>query len=142
MKLTIEVTQEQKDKILKDLQVNKGRWIPGKDEGYFYIDSCLPMTQEDSNNESTIDENRIAIGNCYQTLNQAQAVYDLKKHIYSFPMPEDEYYYLNNNGEAWGTGNFEKFTTEIADYHSGIIIATCSTEEDREERFRLLKLAY
>ena len=116
-----------------------GRWKPEEGEVYFFLSGSgnrLHSKWEDFEG----DYETYAIGNCYKTEEQAQAVIDLKKHIYKFPMPGDEGWSVDCNLE-WES-YFEKDSRDVIDYHSGIWINYNATEKDREERLRLLKLAY
>jgi hypothetical protein len=119
-----------------------GRWKPVKGERYWYFsgERCYSYTYVNDG----IDEKKYASGNCYKTEKQAQSVIDLKKHIYKFEMPYKGTDYLSLCGDDDGffiCNNF-KSLVDLGLYHAGIIMNIDSTEEDQEERIRLLELVY
>jgi len=132
--------KEQHEKLVQEIKaLEGGRWKPEEGEDYYTISWCgdiLPSKWEGRD----YDHETYAIGNCYKTREQAQAVIDLKKHIYKFPMPEDKMWALNGDLE-WDRF-YEEDPRDVIDYHNGSVMHYDATEEDVDERLRLLKLAY
>lgn len=139
------------DNILKEAEELKeiidapdnGRWKPEEREYYWRIisGSVGPGLWTDDGR----DNRRYETGNCYKTKEQAQAVVDLKKHIYKFPMPDKEFHFYmlirDKNFCFEEFSSFDKFY-DITAYHNGHAMTSKSTSADRTERLRLLKLAH
>lgn len=118
-----------------------GRWKPAVNEIYSYITSA-GETGGTYNGKSFYDIEKISIGNCYKTRDKAQAVVDLKKHIYSFELPEHggKYYNIGRNNEMADMGRcFANELYQLADYYAGTLINGNATKEERKERIKLLK---
>jgi hypothetical protein len=144
--------QEQMKKLKKEMEklqeiIDKpesGRWKPEEEAKYY----CLLEGRVQSYNFIEKHDGHMRdweIGNCYKTEEQAQAVVDLKKHIFKFPMPEkgDEYYNMDRTDNFSNLGQlFKEKLYQIIDYHQGQLMNIKTTSEQREERIRLLKLAY
>ena len=122
-----------------------GRWRAEKGNLYYFVDTDGDVLSS-IDYFSPTDNLRFEIGSYYKTRAQAQAVVDLKKHIYKFQIPEDgEAYMLYHFGNYWELQMNEKFDNilqQLVDYNSGLILHLRASEQDREERLELLKKAY
>ena len=121
-----------------------GRWRAENGRNYFHItfDVKVERTFEGKGNR---DNECYAIGNYYKTEAQAQAVVDLLKHIYKFPIPEEgeiEYFLYNCEDSYWSEDTVEKSLFSKVCYHAGNLMHKDTTEQDRAERLKLLKKAY
>jgi|GEM_PF-4745049 len=145
-KITLEQARKDYERLgeyIKQLEQEDSQEWPKVGDSYYCISDSGIVREKQWDDALFYDELRQAIGNIYRTHEQAQAVVDLKKHIYKFPMPEkDEFYrfitsYLHIEGNT-----FEKCPRDRADYHCGFILPERASGEDQLERIRLIKAAY
>lgn len=120
-------------------------WPKYKGE-YFYIDDH-GQWRSDIWEHTPVQWARKDIGNLYRTKEAAEAKVELMRHVQNFekPLYGDECYFLNQY-ERWKNCCGEDSETGKIRYESwwigGLIIPLSSTEADRTERIRLLKLCY
>jgi len=110
-------------------------------ERYYYINRIGKVGWTNEEND-TSDNDNYAQGNYYSTEAQAQAVADLRRHVYKFPLVKagDSYLWLSvKRGYIWI--NYECLTGEIPSYARSELPCN-ATEEDRVERTRLIKNCY
>lgn len=113
-------------------EVKESRTYPSEGEGYFFIkDTWYPEAR--ARDWWTW---HCTYWNYYKTKEWAQAVSDLRKHVYKFPMcrkDESNYAYYFDL-ECWAGLNSED---SVNAYYPDFIHRS-STEEDRAERLRLI----
>lgn len=61
------------DEIQDKFNLPKEKWVPSEGEKYFWLNSCLGIENYINNStyDSTYDEKRIRIGNCFKTESEA-----------------------------------------------------------------------
>ena len=100
---------------------------------YYYIDQYWEV----GNNISSYayyDKYILSYWNIYKTKEWAQAVSDLRKHVYKFPIGEygdDFYYWYKDDWWQVDEVGYPEYTT--------CWIHISATEEDREERLKLIE---
>lgn len=105
------VEEEKKEK--------KKYWKPKKDEKYYFItayeyDVCV---MDDMNDEVIVDDNRINMGNCFKTEEEAEHMVEKLKVIHEL----QKFAYENNEGEIdWNNLSQMKFSIYFG-YHSKTI---------------------
>ena len=124
-------------------KMKEGRWRANKNNKYWYV--CRNGTADwNIEDGSIVDIFLHKTHNYFETIEEAWNKLDLINHIYKFPMPEirDDYFWLDMDDKFETGGYFDGTISDKTDYHSGSIMHKDTTEEDRAERIRLLKLVY
>lgn len=93
--------------VVEDEEKKKEYWKPKKDEKYYHItaydyDECVT---DDVNDEVSVDDNRISMGNCFKTKAEADHMVEKLKVIHEL----QKFAYENNEREIdWNNENQEK----------------------------------
>ena len=98
-----------KDLLADDWEVveeKKKWWIPKDGQLFYFANSTLSIMGKYYNENDTIDKRRIAIGNCFQTIEQAQYMVEKLKVIHEL----EKFAYENNSEEIdWNNHRQEKY---------------------------------
>jgi len=87
------------------------------------------------------DYNRVSLTETFATEEQAKAKKELMEHIVKFEEPKEGVYYtyFDVNLKTSFVSNYEyKSKRDKIDFHSGVVMNYSVSEEDQEERIRLL----
>lgn len=111
-----------KDAIANDWEVvEKNKvWKPKKNERYYFIHDNNSFIVDDTNDNTDIDNNRFAIGNCFKTKEEAQHMVEKLKVI-----RELKDFALENNEEEidWSDDYQPKFSISCKKTNSKLIIS-------------------
>ena len=116
-----------KDLLANDWEViepkkEKTWWIPKDGQIFYFANSTLSIMGKYYNENDTIDKRRIAIGNCFQSIEQAEFMVEKLKVIHEL----EKFAFENNEKEIdWNDVNQTKYYLGM--FQSDKIIAVCST---------------
>jgi hypothetical protein len=92
-----------------------------------------------------MDKSHVHLKETFETQEQAEAMKELKGHIYKFDEPENQkdFFKLCIGQVSWGIDHYYNiYTNNRVDYNSGTVMNINTKPEERIERIRLLKKAY
>lgn len=132
-------TKTEKDGVItftpKKKEGERSRRKQGEKFYYVSINWCVDNLYEC---RDSYWEKNFLYWNYYHTEEQAQAVADLRRHVYKFPaVNKDNYMYYSIRENKWCVGIWYGLTVYSFD-----VLPITATDEDQEERTRLIKRCY